>query len=127
MDESTSPTTPVRVKSIAKHLNIMSDEDLQIFIDDAYQEVLTTGAKEEYHERLTRYLAAHMASINVRQANEESVGPLTKIYNLSRASGETGKGAFMLTPYGEEYDRLMRRVTGRGRLNLTVVGYGRPY
>lgn len=124
-DETMDPTakpSPARVRSIAKHLKQMSDDDLQIFIDDAYQEVVdTTGAEPKYYERLSRWLAAHYASLNERQANVERVGPITREYNLSRSGGETGANGIQSTPYGLEYLRLMRRLTGRGRLNLTVI------
>lgn len=120
--DPTKPPTPARVRSIAKHLSSMSDDDLQVFIEDAYQEIVdTTGVKSIYYERLTRWLAAHYASLNIRQANVERVGPVQRQYNLSRTGGETGKPGIQSTPYGLEYDRLMKRLTGRGRLNLTVI------
>lgn len=120
--DPTSKPTLDRVRSIAKHLRQMSDVDLQVSIDDAYQEVIdTTGVNPNYYERLSRWLAAHYASLNQRQANVERVGPITREYNLSRSGGETGASGVQSTPYGLEYLRLMRRLTGRGRLNLTVI------
>lgn len=120
--DPTLKPTPVRVRSIAKHLSSMSDDDLQVFIDDAYFEVTTTtGAKPIYYELLSRWLAAHLASLNVRQANVERVGPVQREYNLSRTGGETGANGVQSTPYGLQYQKLMKRLTGRGRLNLTVI------
>ncbi|MFX3616228.1 MAG: DUF4054 domain-containing protein [Sporolactobacillus sp.] len=119
--DPTQPTTPDRVRSIAHHLISMSDADLQLCIDDAFQEIVdTTDVNSKYYERLSRYLAAHYASLNVRQANVEHVGPIQREYNLSRTGGETGANGVQSTPYGLEYLRLMRRLTGRGRLNLAV-------
>lgn len=111
-------TSSGRVKSIAKHLKVMSDEDLEVFIDDAYQEVKTLGIKESDEERLTRYLAAHLASLDIRQTQSESVGPMKKTYTIQ--SIDTNKG-LSSTPYGQEYDRLMRKLTGRSSLKLTVI------
>lgn len=121
VDPNTQPPTLANVRAIAHHLNAMPDASLQLFINDAYFEVTTTtGAKPIYYEILTRWLAAHNASLDYRQANVEHVGPMSREYNLSRTAGETGKGGIQSTPYGLKYDQLMKRLTGRGRLNLAV-------
>lgn len=111
-------TTPERVRSIAKHLSSLNDDELQIIIDDAYQEVKSLGINEEYEERLTRYLAAHLGSLNVRQTQSESVGPMRKDYSTQSINNNTWLSA---TPYGQEYERLKNRLTAKSRINLTVI------
>lgn len=111
-------TTPERVRAIAKHLSPLTDDQLQIIIDDAYQEVKSLGVKEEYEERLSRYLAAHLGSLNIRQTQSESVGPMRKSYSTQSIDNNTGLN---VTPYGQEYERLKNRLTAKSRINLTVI------
>ncbi|KZM54915.1 hypothetical protein A3Q35_13225 [Aeribacillus pallidus] len=111
-------TTPDRVRSIAKHLSALTDDQLQIIIEDAYQEVKSLGIKKEYEERLSRYLAAHLGSLNIRQTQSESVGPMRKDYSTQSINNNTGLSA---TPYGQEYERLKNRLTAKSRINLTVI------
>lgn len=111
-------TSPERVRAIAKHLSSLTDDQMQIIIDDAYQEVKSLGVKEEYEERLTRYLAAHLGSLNIRQTQVESVGPMRKSYSTQSIDNNTG---LQVTPYGQEYERLKNRLTAKSRINLTVI------
>ncbi len=110
-------TTPLRVKSIAKHLTSLSDEQVLVLIEDATAEVLALPVKEEYKERLARYLAAHYGSLNVRQAQSETVGPLKRSYTsdaIDRSKGLDG------TSYGQEYLRLLKLYSPK-KLHLTVL------
>ncbi|MGG1291377.1 DUF4054 domain-containing protein [Bacillus smithii] len=111
-------TSPERVRAIAKHLSSLTDDQLQIIIDDAYQEVKSLGVKEEYEERLTRYLAAHLGSLNIRQTQSESIGTMRKSYSTQSIDNNTGLN---VTPYGQEYERLKNRLTAKSRINLTVI------
>ncbi|MED4933998.1 DUF4054 domain-containing protein [Heyndrickxia coagulans] len=113
-----APTTPERVRAIAKHLSSITDDQLQVYIDDAYQEVKELEVKDAYVERLTRYLAAHLASLNVRQTQSESVGPMRKSYSTQSVDNNTG---LQVTPYGQEYERLKNKLTAKSRINLTVI------
>lgn len=108
-------TTPARVKAIAKHLVTLSDDELNIVIDDAFLEVTAHKVKEADEERLTRYLAAHLASFNARQSSTEKVADLSKSY-VSISSGE----GLESTQYGQEYKRLLVQYS-RPKLNLTVI------
>ncbi|WP_100523416.1 DUF4054 domain-containing protein [Mycobacteroides abscessus] len=110
-------TTPARVRAIAKHLVTLSDEELDVVIDDALMEVQDHKVKEAHEERLTRYLAAHLASLNIRQATLEKVADLQKGYNSNDLA--VGKG-LELTPYGQEYKRLLVQYS-RPKFNLTVI------
>ncbi|MFC2948538.1 DUF4054 domain-containing protein [Virgibacillus sediminis] len=108
-----SLTTAARVKSIASHLKAVSNEDMDVYIEDASQEVSSSPIKEEYRERATRYLAAHMASLNVRQAQNQKVGEISQTFTT------TGGAGIDSTPYGQEYDRILKK--SKPLLNLTVI------
>lgn len=110
-------TTPGRVRSIAKHLSTLSDDDLQILIDDAFQEVNALGVKVEYEEKLSRYLAAHYGSLNVRQTQSETVGPIKRSYTSGNIDDRKGLDS---TPYGQEYARLVKKYS-RKSINLMVL------
>ncbi|MFB6475769.1 DUF4054 domain-containing protein [Paenibacillus glucanolyticus] len=103
-------TTPQKVRGIAKHLSGLSDEDLQLYIDDSYQDVISLyKAKDEsYHERLTRYLAAHMASLNIRRVTSQKVDGMQMTYE---SGGKDGDG-LESTEYGLEFLRLLNRSNG---------------
>lgn len=111
-------TTPERMKTTAPHLTSVSDEALNLFIEDAAFEVSKLKAPHEYVERLTRYLAIHLASINNKTVKSEKVGDLARTY---AEPGESG--GLLSTPYGAEYQRLVDELQprGRARLNLTVL------
>lgn len=101
-----SNTTPERVKAIATHLKSMPDETVQIYIDDAVVEVSELNVPGKHHERLQRYLAAHLASLNVRRATSKTVSDMSISY-----SNTTGAG-LDATEYGQEYKRLLRKLRG---------------
>lgn len=99
-------TTPKRIRAIAKHLHGMDDDSLQIYIDDAKMEVASLNVPGRYHERLQRYLAAHLASLNIQRASSKTVSDLSISYNNT-----TGLG-LDATEYGQEYKRLLRKIQG---------------
>lgn len=109
-------TEPAKVRAIAKHLKQMTDEELSVVIDDAYGEVKVMQVKEQHEERLSRYLAAHLASLNIRRAQSEKVADLAKTY-AQQSETSTGLGA---TQYGQEYERLLKLYI-RPSLKLTVI------
>lgn len=110
-------TTAERVKAIAKHLSALTDAQVDVLIEDASAEVAALPVKEEYKERLARYLAAHYGSLNIRQAQSETVGPLKRSYttdSIDRSKGLDG------TSYGQEYLRLLKLYSPK-KLHLTVL------
>ena len=109
-------TTPEKIRAIAKHLSGLADEQLKLYIDDAFQEVKDLHIHEQYIEKLTRYLAAHLASINVRQTQSESVGPMRKTFTTQTIDSNTGLNS---TPYGQEFSRLVKKY--KPKINLVVV------
>lgn len=110
-------TTPEKVKAIAKHLAGMSNEDVQMYIDDAAIELPDYNIKKpQYEERLIRYFAAHLATLNVRRKTSEKVSDMSKTYEAQSAK-EKG---LCSTEYGQEFERLLKRAQGPN-LPLTVV------
>lgn len=104
-----------KVRAIARHLKKMPDDDLQVFIEDASAEVNKYKVGSTDRERLTRWLAAHLATLNYRRAQSESVAELSR--SFSSAQGE-GLDA---TEYGQEYKRQLKKVIGPHALNVVVI------
>lgn len=115
-------TTPEKVRAVARHLKPVSDADLQLVIDDAYQDVLDLykAKNEAYHERLTRYLAAHLASLNVRRATSQKVADMQVTYASQNRSVVSRERDLEATEYGQEFLRLLRLCQGTS-LPLTVI------
>lgn len=110
-------TTPEKVRGIANHLKSMTDDQLQIYIADATLELEGMKLKKEAgREVLTRYLAAHLTSLNLQRAQSQKVSDLSLTY-ASSAAGEKGLDS---TEYGQEYQRLLRKY-GLPKINLTVI------
>ncbi|WP_088005608.1 DUF4054 domain-containing protein [Indiicoccus explosivorum] len=110
-------TTAVKIKSIANHLKSLPDTDLAVYIEDASLEVSSSSVPEAYRERAVRYLAAHLASLNVRQVQQQKVADMSQTY---QDGSESNKG-LDATAYGQEYARLLKRFAVRPSLNLTVL------
>lgn len=110
-------TTVEKVKAIAKHLSSLTDEQVLLLIDDASLEVSELKVKDEYKEKLTRYLAAHYGSLNIRQTQSETVGPIRRSFTSSSVDQNKGLDS---TPYGQEYARLIKKYSPK-RINLMVI------
>ena len=110
-------TTPDKVKAIAKHLSSLTDEQVLLLIEDASLEVSELKIDEKYKEKLTRYLAAHYGSLNVRQTQSETVGPVKRSYTSGQIDTRLGLDA---TPYGQEYSRLLQKYSPK-KINLMVI------
>lgn len=110
-------TTPERVRGIAAHLAQLTDPQLAVYIEDAAMDVAGYKIKKtEYTERLERYLAAHMATLNIRRAISQKVADMSKSYDARSVDKEGLKS----TEYGLEFLRLLQRADGPN-LNLTVM------
>lgn len=110
-------TTPEKVKSIAKHLEPLTDTQVLLLIEDATLEVEELKVDQKYKEKLTRYLSAHYGSLSERQAQSETVGPIKRTFTSSAI--ETSKG-LDATPFGQEYQRLLKLYQPK-KINLTVI------
>jgi len=106
-------TTVDKVQAIASHLKKVSPEALEVYIDDASEEVDDLKVKDKYKERLTRYLAAHLATMNVRREDSRSFEGASVSY--SSESAGTGLDS---TGYGQEFQRILRKAQG---LRLKVI------
>lgn len=97
----------------------MSDDKLQLLIDDAYLEVTTEySVQEQYHERLTRYLAAHLAYLDIKDVSKEAVGALSREYQKRAGNDNT---EILSTPFGQEYNRILKRLLKWDRIKLVVL------
>lgn len=94
-------TTIDKVRLLAPHLN-MTDDSLQLYIDDAIAEVARVSPPTDQKERMQRWLAVHFATISVRNATSKSVGGMS----VSYSSTPLGMGLDS-TPYGQEYKRMV--------------------
>ena len=110
-------TTPDKVKAIAKHLSSLPDEQVLLLIADASLEVSDLKVDGKYKEKLTRYLAAHYGSLNVRQTQSETVGPIKRSYTSGNIDDRKGLDS---TTYGQEYARLVKKYSPKS-INLMVL------
>lgn len=95
-------TTPEKVKAIAQHLEALDDSTIDIYIEDAQDELENTAL--EGNERAQRYLAAHYGTLNIRRVDSESVENVSTSYE----SMDTGEG-LESTVYGQEFLRIARK------------------
>ncbi|WP_416730299.1 DUF4054 domain-containing protein [Fictibacillus sp. JL2B1089] len=109
-------TLRIRIKSMGKELNKLTDDQLDMYIEDASLEVSSLNVKPEQVERLTRYLAAHLATVSIRKVVKEKVDSLERTY---ASSGESV--GLDTTPFGQEFQRILNSLRGRKTLNLTVL------
>ncbi len=99
-------TTVAKVKGIAKHLSKLDPEIVQMYIDDAKAELSDYAIPAKYQERLQRYLAVHLATLDIARPTNKKVSDLSASYN--RVQGKNLDG----TEYGQEYRRLLRKARG---------------
>lgn len=112
-------STPQKVRAIAKHLNKVEEETLQMYIGDAKLELEKHKVHTKFQEKLQRYLAAHFATLDYRRPETQKIGDLQTSYKApdetTTSHGITG------TEYGNEYERLLKIALGPRGINLVVV------
>lgn len=110
-------TTPEKMKAMASHLANVPDGTLTLFIEDAASEVATLNAPADRVEKLTRYLAVHLATLSNKNVIKEKLDGLEKQYSDTKAEG------LMATPYGQEYQRMVDALEQKPKrgLNLMVL------
>lgn len=108
--------TVAHVKLTASELSKMSDDAINLFIDDAWLEV-NKKFPDEYKEKACRYLACHLAVLNNQNTRSEQIGSLKKEYSGFHTTFTDLKR----TVYGQEYIRLTKEYSNRGSFTLTVV------
>lgn len=107
-------TTPERVRSMGKEFTSMTDDQLNMYIEDASLEVSYLSVPENQKERLTRYLAAHLATVNVKKVVREKVDVIERQYS------DVGAIGLESTPYGQEFQRILES-TQKKTINLMVI------
>lgn len=112
-------TTPSRIRTMGKEFTSLSDDQLNMCIEDASLEVSSLLVPEEHKERLTRYLAAHLATANVKQVIKEKVDVIERTYSDSKSSSD----GLSSTSYGQEYQRILLSLATpkKKTLNLMVL------
>lgn len=99
------------LRTIAPHLKDKDDEELEAFLEDAGVKVKLMGVPQEYEEILTRWLAAHLASLGNRQSESHSVADLS----VSYSTGQLGAG-LLGTPFGQEFWRIIKMIRPKLRV-----------
>ncbi|CAJ1226656.1 DUF4054 domain-containing protein [Lactiplantibacillus xiangfangensis] len=108
MDDSNKSTSE-KVRLIRTDLAKVSDETIDLAIDDAWIEVLGQGFPEQYQEQACRYLAASLISREDDRVSLKQVGDLKKQYF---------KG---INPWADRYSYLLSKFSNGGGLKLVVV------
>ncbi|MCT6926161.1 DUF4054 domain-containing protein [Metasolibacillus sp.] len=117
-------TTIERVRLIDTELEKVSDARLELAIEDASLEVSSLSVPEEHHERLARYLAAHLAILST--ASKQAV-IREKVDVIERQYSDPNKNLGILgTKYGQEYQRILDELaeltkSPKKHLNLMVI------
>ena len=96
-------TTIDRVKNVASHLQDMDASVIDMYIEDAKLELQDYNFDDSYMEKLQRYLAAHLATLNERRPDSYSVDDISVSYTAQKGTG------FESTEYGQEFLRLMNK------------------
>lgn len=108
-----------KLRMMSEQFDTMSEEKLQMFVDDSWIEVLDLNVPELYQERLNRYLAAHLAFSDIKEVAKEAAGPLSREYQKRAGNDLTD---ILSTPFGQEYQRLVDKLTKeKKKINLVVL------
>lgn len=116
MAKEENKTTVDKVRLTAAELTSVSDDSIQLFIEDAWLEV-QDQFKEKYQEKACRFLACHLAVLNNQNTKSEQVGSLKKEYSGFHSTFTDLKR----TVYGQEYLRLLKQYTNVNGVCLTVI------
>jgi Protein of unknown function (DUF4054) len=108
-------TTPARVRTMGKEFTSMTDEQLNLYIEDASLEVSSLSVPEEHKERLARYLTAHLATVNAKKVVREKVDVIERQY-----SDQGTAIGLQSTPYGQEFQRILSKLSKK-TINLMVM------
>lgn len=117
-------TTIERVRLLGAEFEAVSDARLELYIEDASLEVSSLGIREAHHERLTRYLAAHLAILSTEP---KQAVIREKVDVIERQYSDPNKNLGILgTKYGQEYQRILEDLAElenepKKHLNLMVI------
>lgn len=116
-------TTLERVRLLGDEFASIPDERLTMFIEDASLEVSSLNLPVLHHEKLARYLAAHLASLD--KSKEQAV-IREKVDVIERQYSDPNKYiGITATKYGQEYQRLVEELESiippQKKINLMVI------
>lgn len=98
-------TSIERVRLLSDDFTPISDERLTMYIEDASLEVSSFGVFDTYHEKLARYLSAHLAAVSI--AKDQAV-IREKVDVIERQYSDPSKNlGIYATKFGQEYMRLL--------------------
>lgn len=98
-------TSLERVRLLSDDFAAISDERLTMYIEDASLEVSSLNLPEQYQERLTRYLAAHLIALSIQK---DQVVVREKVDVIERQYSDPNKNLGILsTKFGQEYQRML--------------------
>lgn len=125
-DSELALTTVDKLKATASDLtNGVSDETLNLLIEDASIQVIADGFPEKIkgmpiRELATRYLALHLITTRSNTSSENIISE--KVDVIERHYSDKSRLDWLkLSPYGRMYLRLFNRYAGD--LNLMVIEY----
>lgn len=98
-------TTIERVQLLSDDFATISEERLNMYIEDASFEVSSLNLPEKYHERLTRYLSAHLVALSEKKDQaviREKVDVIERQY-----SNPNDNFGLLATKFGQEYQRIL--------------------
>lgn len=110
-------STVKKVRLTAAELTNVSDEAIELFIEDAWTEISTKNFPEEMREKACRFLACHLAVLNNQNTKSEQVGSLKKEYSGFHSTFTDLKR----TVYGQEYLRMLNDYVIRTGLSMVVI------
>ncbi|MGY3186452.1 DUF4054 domain-containing protein [Lysinibacillus sp. TE18511] len=116
-------TSIERIRMLSDEFTSISDERLTMYIEDASLEVSSLSVMETYQERLTRYLAAHLATLSVSKGQAVI---REKVDVIERQYSDPNKNIGLLaTKYGQEYQRILdeleEQLKPKKSINLVVL------
>ncbi len=116
-------TSIERIRMLSDEFTSISDERLTMCIEDASLEVSSLSVPEAYHERLTRYLAAHLAILSI---TKDQAVIREKVDVIERQYSDPSKNIGLIaTKFGQEYQRILDELEAylkpKKSINLVVL------
>ena len=98
-------TSIERIRLLSDDFASVSEERLTMYIEDASLEVSSFKFPEQYQERLTRYLAAHLVALSI---TKDQAVIREKVDVIERQYSDPNKNVGLLaTKFGQEYQRML--------------------
>lgn len=111
-------TSIERIRLLSDEFTSITDERLTMYIEDASLEVSSLSIPETYHERLTRYLTAHLAMLGI---TKDQTVIREKVDVIERQYSDPNKNiGLMGTKYGQEYQRMLDELEEQSAPKKTI-------